>query len=809
MPAKDFHLSHIDTLLSKLDMTKKPGLIQLFLIPGSLLLILLAFTSIVQAQNSRNIQGVVRDSVSGETLPGAHVVIQDRRIGTTTNSVGRFTLLNIPTDSLTLRVSYLGYEPKELSVKASHDPLFLEIRLRQQAFGLEGIEVTAGRSIDVVRDISQVTISPQQIETLPALGEVDVFRALQLLPGVAAADDGSGLYIRGGTPDQNLVLFDGMTMYHVDHFFGLFSAFNADAVKDIRTYTGGFPAKYGGRVSSVLELTGKDGNQQDFQAGAGVNLLSARGVVEVPLWGKGSWLIAGRRSYTDIMKTTLYSNLFDSRLGEDADPTPGLPGGPGRQIIQLQPDFYFYDLNSKLTYRPTQSDQVSISFYSGADQLDQTISGAPAGAAAQTQGRDHVTDWGNRGVSGRWFREWSPRLSSDVLIASSHYFSDNVNITENTGQKEENEVNDLSARFDVEWRAVQGLTFDFGAWWTENSVSYQFTRLADDSVSLGVDRSAEGRLAGGYGQGTWSIRDRIDLTAGIRATHYDLTGDMYWEPRASLSYSIMDRIKLKGAWGLFNQFVTRVENEDVLEGSRDFWLLAEDDMSPVTSEHRILGASYEGADYLFNVEVYDKTFENLTLFSTRYRQGISVDPAELFHTGNGRARGLEILAQKLTGPVTGWISYTLGRVNHWFDEVDDGAKFPANHDQTHTIKAVATYSIGKWQLSGSWIYGSGRPYTAPRSQYFLTMLDGEVHSYIGVGEKNSLRFPAYHRLDLAGFRRFDMKYFDWEVGLSIFNVYNRENIWYRHFDLNQQPITITDVQMLGFTPSIDLRFNLK
>jgi ferric enterobactin receptor len=396
-----------------------------------------------------------------------------------------------------------------------------------------------------------------------------------------------------------------------------------------------------------------------------------------------------------------------------------------------------------------------------------------------------------------------------VLVASSRYFSDNVNITENRGQKEENEVNDLSARLDLEWRATQPLTFDFGGWWTENSVTYQFTRMAEDSVSLGVDRSAVGRLAGGYGQGTLALLDRISLTAGLRATHYDLTNTVYWEPRASLRYSLTDRISVKGAWGLFHQFVTRVENEDVLEGSRDFWLLAEGDLSPVASEHRILGASYEGSHYLFNVEVYDKTFENLTLFSTRFRQDPWADPTELFLTGDGRARGLEVLAQKLTGPVTGWVSYTLGRVNHWIPDVDDGAKFPANHDQTHTIKAVATYTMGKWQLSGSWIYGTGRPYTAPTSQYFLTMLDGAVHSYVGVGEKNSLRFPASHRLDLAGFRRFEANRFNFEVGLSIFNIYNRRNLWYRHFDLNTQPVTITDVEMLGITPSIDLRFNLK
>lgn len=324
-----------------------------------------------------------------------------------------------------------------------------------------------------------------------------------------------------------------------------------------------------------------------------------------------------------------------------------------------------------------------------------------------------------------------------------------------------------------------------------------------------MDRATAGRLAGGYGEGTLGLGDRLDLTGGLRATHYDLTETVYWEPRVSLNYTLTDRIRLKGAWGLFHQFVTRVENEDVLEGSRDFWLLADDELLPVDSEHRIAGVSYESRHALFNIEIYDKTFENLSLFSTRFRADQSADPSDLFLTGDGRAQGFEVLAQKLTGPLTGWVSYGLARVVHEFPDVDDGAEFPASHDQRHTIKAVGTQSVGEWEFSSSWVYSSGRPYTAPQSQYFLDMLDGEVHSYVGVGPKNSLRFPAYHRLDVSAFRRFEATHFDWQLGISVFNAYNRNNLWYRQFDLNAQPVMVTDVGMLGFTPSIDVKFTLK
>ena len=303
-----------------------------------------------------DVTGIVRDSLNNETLPNAVVFLVGERFRTLTDEFGRFTLVNVPVGEYTLRVEYLGYLPIELEITGdSATPL--AVLMTPDAFELEG--VTVETSTDIIQptdEISVIKLSPRKLATLPSLGETDIFRTLQLLPGVSGTNDASsGLFIRGGTPDENLVLLDGMTVYHVDHFFGVFSAFNADAIKDVRLFKGGFPAQYGGRTSSVVEMIGKAGDNEDFNMSAGMNLLSARAVTEVPLGGKGSWLVSARRSYTDVIRTGLYNSIFNTLEGEEEEePQPTRPGGRGGgpggrgfgnfQQQAIQPDFFFLDV---------------------------------------------------------------------------------------------------------------------------------------------------------------------------------------------------------------------------------------------------------------------------------------------------------------------------------------------------------------------------------------------------------------------------------------------------------------------------------
>lgn len=771
-------------------------------------------TEPLQAQST--ILGTVRDSTSTEVLPNAFVTLDGGSYRALTDQFGKFSFINVRAGAHLLRIENLGYRDVEMTVDpAELAGRVLSISMTVDAIEVEGVTILARRQIvDVSGEVSEVTISPEAMKFLPSVGESDLFRSLQLLPGVSGTNDASsGLYVRGGTPDENLVLLDGMTVYHVDHFFGVFSAFNTDAIKDVRLFKGAFPAKYGGRTSSVVELVGKSGNTDSVRMSGGMNLLSARALLEVPLSDMGAILVSARRSYTDLVQSGLYNNIFGTLQGADDSPTQGGIGmGRGGRFSQMEltPSFYFYDLNAKTTLAPTDWDVVALSLYMGKDNLDQSQASSPFartdGSTFQTPDRSNLSEWGNQGVSGRWARHWSAAFSSDLLLASSTYFSNADNTVTGNGVErgflEDNEVRDLTVRLDntlqLPWRA----NLEFGALHTQTEVDYDFIRNVADTVSGRLGLSGAASQTAFYGQHQWLPRTDLDLTLGLRSTYYEGTGQTYWEPRVSSEFQLSDRVTLKGAWGLHHQFVKRIENEDVLEGSRDFWVLTDSILSPGFAEHRILGVSWENDDFLLDMEAYTKDLEGVSQFSTRYRARPDQDFEELFFEGTGSARGVEILAQKKRGDFTGWISYTLGEVKYDLDDFNDGKEFYASQDQRHELKTVGTYQWKRWTFSGVWVFGSGKPFTLPVSQYSLELLDGTEMSYIHVGAKNGDRLPAYHRLDLAATWGFTNELFTGDLSFSLFNAYDHNNIWYRQFDLSESPMVVTDVTTLPFTPSV-------
>ncbi len=794
------------------------------------ILTLLLFTTLnfTYSQNKvvNDLSGYVRDSKSGEALVYANVMVAGSNSGSTTNLSGFFVIVDQPAELCTLVATYIGYKTDTLVVDNSKKQI-IEINLTPTSIVTRDVNVVAEKYKVWKKGevFSQVTISPKQLAKLPNLGEVDIFRSLQLLPGISGINDGSsGLYVRGGTPDQNLVLLDGMTVYHVDHFFGFFSAFNSDAIKDVQVYKGGFPAKFGGRMSSVVELTGKTGNINNFGMSLGANLLSANAVMEIPVFEKGSLLISGRRSYADLISSSTYESVYNFLTGDDGtDQQQNLPARFNQVEEEVLPEFYFYDLNAKLSYQISKIDFLSISFYNGEDYLDESEDGQQQGRTlfgtdiSGVRINDDVTNWGNIGGSINWSRQWSDRFYSKALLATTSYFnernrkrgfdfgddSDSLSNSFSFRSLEDNTVDDLTFRFDSEYMIDSKNDLHFGIWFSDVSTNFIFE--ANDTLKI-LDRTSEAQQLSMYTQNTYKPFNSLQITGGLRSTYLNSTSKYYLEPRLSLKYKLGSNVTVSGSWGIYHQFVNHITNEDVLEGTRDFWLVADESLEPGKSTHYILGMEYENDDYLFSVDGYYKKMENLIEFTQRVsnspRAGTNQNFENNFFVGDGIAKGIEFLSQKKFGDLNGWVTYTLGEIDYTFPDLNSGNTFPASHDRTHEVKIIGAYSVGKWSFSAAWIFATGKAYTAPESQYFIELLDGERVSYFHVSDKNSNRLPDYHRLDLSATYQFKNKSLRGDLGLSIFNLYNHKNVWYKEYDLDVSPIVITDVSMLGLTPTV-------
>ncbi len=796
-----------------------------------------------------NLSGTVKDAVSGETLPFTTVQVKGSALATNSNVDGYFTLLKVPTDTVLLEISYLGY--KTTFVRLSPEVVINGLEIRMQPAGqlLQQINVTATQEDQMMKastGISQLAISPAQLTAVPSLGERDVFRSLQLLPGVSGSNESSsGLYVRGGTPDQNLVLFDGFTVYQVDHLFGFFSAFNSDAIKDVQLFKGGFESKYGGRLSSVVDITGKDGNTEEFNAGLGLSLLSANAFVESPFAkGKGSIILTGRRSFQSSLYDKLLNLSDGGETGTEEDDgtedTPTFGPGFGRGVADIQPTSWFYDINGKVTYR-TNKDIFSLSTYSGQDRLDNSADNNAAGFGLRGGGRpggggDEATnfersvvdqsDWGNTGASLKWSRRWNDRLYSNALISRSNYFSyrdrttsttietDTSTLNLRTGTIEENDLVDISAKWDWELQAGKGHKIGFGVFTTAMDIQYDYVQ--NDTTSI-LARDDQGLISGAYLQDRITIKDKLIIVPGLRISHFDQTQQIYTEPRLQLQYLANERLKVKAATGRYNQIANRIIREDDSQGSRDFRILADDERVPVgRSDQFILGTSYETKNWLFDVEGYYKILNNLTEYSTRFSttgfgRNASLDFNESFLNGSGISKGIEFLVQKKPGPLTGWFSYTLGRVEYDFETYGEDP-FPASHDVTHEGKIVALYQPekSKFTFGATLIYATGKPYTAPLGAYTVELLDGDSQAFFAVSAKNSLRLPDYHRLDLSV--NYDMGRFlggRAKTSFSLFNAYNRKNVWYKEYDVVDGQILETNVNLLGLTPSLGFTWSIR
>ncbi len=781
------------------------------------------------------LSGIVKDKSSGEALPFATVYVKGTNIGATSNADGYFSIPKVPSDTSTLIASYIGYEKTEVFLTPQFSRHDFSIKMSSSAQKLKAVTVTASREQLVLAsktDINIVRMSPRKLEQLPNLGEKDVMRSFQLMPGISASNESSsGLYVRGGTPDQNLVIYDGFTVYQVDHLYGFFSAFNPHAIKDVQLFKGGFEPRFGGRLSSVTEITGKDGNQKRINAGIDLSLLSVNAFAEIPIGSRFSSIITYRRSFKGFLYETIFEKFNESSTA--ANQASLVEEGPGGNRFSQESEVtsYFYDLNGKLTFRPGDKDIITLSVFKGTDMLDNSMSSQMpsmgGGEMTRNMSATDITTYGNMGGSLKWSRRWSPKVYGNTVLSYSNYFSDRERSqdmqrigesgesdTTKTGLFENNDLKDFSIKSDYQWDILNFMQLQYGIYSSYYDIDYSYAQ--SDTLNL-LNKNNKGLLSGAYIQTKLKLfNDKLNLLPGIRASHYSITNKLYFEPRASFTFNISDKLSYKGAWGKFYQFTNRVTREDILSGSKDFWMLSDGNAIPVsTAEHYITGLSYENTDILLSVEAYYKKIANLTEYSLRFNpnpQG--VDFNEDFYVGDNYAKGIEILAQKKSGKINGWISYTLGEVKSRFNVYSDDY-YAANQDATHEFKIVTQYQYKRWDFAATWVYATGRPYTAPSGAYTITLLDGTEQEYFTVTEKNGMRLPDYHRMDfsvnykiLAGAKGDRKRKEIGHIGFSLFNLYNKKNVWYKQFVIDDGQILETNVNYLGITPNLSLSLKL-
>jgi hypothetical protein len=781
------------------------------------------------------LSGEIRDIATGETIPFATIRIEGTTKGVLSDQNGHFALQNVPADTAVIIISYLGYHTNIIELEPQKENQPVNIDIKQQSVGISEVFIY-GRKDDKALQKSvleqNIKMSPVALNVLPNVGEKDFMRGFQLMPGVSAANEGSaGMYVRGGTPDQNQIIYDGFTVYNVDHLYGFYSAFNSNAIKDVQLHKGGFESKFGGRLSSVTEITGKDGNSKKPSFGAEVSLLSMNAYMEIPVKDRLTTLFAFRRSYQGY----LYDKISDLYKSGTSTTTKTFRMGSNSKS-----DSYFYDFNGKITYKATDKDVLSLSFFNGTDYLDNTPQfkmpgerGGPGGGAGGGGGGNFpgggnlmmentdFTRYGNVGSSVKWTRKMNEKFTSVTLFSFSDFYSkrderraitllkDEVTTRVKNGILEDNNLIDISIKNDWKYSFNEKNIFEFGAFGTFYDISYNYTQ--NDTINI-LNKYIRSSLAGGYAQDKMLfLNNKLCITPGLRANYFHATNKIYFEPRVNASYMITPKLSLNSATGIFYQFANRVVREDVMSGNRDFWILSNDKEIPVSSStHLNLGINYDLQNYLFSAEGYYKRNEHVTEYSMRYRSiprpGSSVQSTEQFFTGDGYAIGLELLAQKKAGNFNGWICYSLGEVKNRFP-AQSNVYYYANHDVTNELKIVGIYKFGNFDFSASWIYATGRPYTAPLGAYTLKLIDGISADFYSVSDKNAFRLPDYHRFDVAASYRFNLfgpKGKQNLLSFSVFNLYNRLNVSSKQFQLVNNVILDSDISYLGITPNVSL-----
>ena len=761
------------------------------------------------------ISGLVTDHVSGEQLPYASVYLHNQNLVHATSLNGTFAFRIPAVQSLRVNIQYLGYQPIDSTFAITDTTVVLTFRMKQKSMELAPVMVRKAtlKMIDQNRETSHSTINPVGFVNIPNMGETDIFRTIQMLPGIGYAEGSSGLNIRGGTPDQNLVLFDGFTLYNLDHFFGIFSSINPNVVKDIQIYKGGFDSRYGERLSGIVDITGKTGNKYRPKIYAGLNLISGNLTAEIPFSEKLTLVVGGRRSYADIYSSYLVKAMLENQV-DDAN------SSASNSIVKLKPGFYFYDYNAKLTFSRNEQEKMSVSVFGGKDFLASAGEGSIKQIYSKT---DNDADWGNYGFSYSWMKQWRKSFFSNLQVGYSGYqnqYTEQTGVTTKKGKNttinlfdtyEENKLNDFSASLKNEFALTQKNTIDFGFQTKYNEFTYQKDAGTDAYYS---DIANSSWLYSSFFQLNTQYVRNLTVKLGGRISGYNLSGKLYYEPRFSANYHLGDFVNLKFATGRYYQFLSKVAPTQSYGYNRDFWVIADDDKHPVlSSNHFIGGTTFTCKRFSLDAEFYYKTFDGLQLFlyippfqknvdlSSFIPPGLAkkIQLPSKFIRGEGSATGLDLLLKYESPRFTSWISYSHSKAIRNFAEINHNSDIPAPFDKTHEFKWTNLFNWQKWNFSGTWIYSTGQPYIQNQT------VDKTLTAVFTYN-----RLPDFKRLDLAANYNLKIREVRIKLGMSLINVLNQENyndIYSRDFNFDTTTFNETTyMRSLGITPNFFISF---
>lgn len=768
------------------------------------ILLLAILPTILHAQNKLTISGTVKDSLTGESLIGATIKIdQSGKGGVVTNSYGFYSLTVTP-GVYTIYVSYIGYKAVPVKVELQQNTR-LNIEMTA-ANSLNEITVSGGtkRSDNVLSPQMGVNkLSMSDIANVPVLlGEKDIIKTIELLPGVKSTGDANtGFYVRGGNSDENLILLDGATVYNASHLFGFFSTFNSDAIKEVNLYKGGMSAEYGGRLSSVLDIKMEEGNNKQYVVEGGIGLISSRIKIEGPIVkNKSSFMLSARRTYADLfLKLSKDSSVNSSSL-------------------------YFYDINAKANYQIDDKNTIYLSGYFGKDDVG--LKGT------------FLTDWGNTSGTFRWNHLFSSKLFSNTSFIYSKYNYNIINYTATDNLRVYSKIEDFTLKQDMDYFIANNNTLRFGISMVHHTVlpGNIISSASSNYNSKTIDSryAYEGAL---YASDNWQPIENLNLIYGVRLNYfnlvgpgnfntYDISGNItsspnyssgqsvvtYWnlEPRFSASYTINNHNSVKASYNHNSQNIHLLSNS-TSSLPTDLYVMSSNNIKPGIADQVSLGyyRNFDNDAFEFSTEVYYKWLNNEIDYKDNAQLLANSNVEAQLVYGTGRAYGVEFFLKKKFGKYNGWVGYTLSKTERKFDAINNGNYFPARQDRTHDVSLVNMYNVSKrWTLSAVFVYGTGNAVTYPAGKYMVGGLTTYYYS-----QRNGSRLPVNSRLDLGATldgRQHKSYHSSWTF--SVYNAYNRKNPYSVIFrdSADKPPHTeAVETSLFGIIPSVTWNFNFK